>query len=429
MSVKWAAGKKFDMIRIAVIALLLASITPAAGADDYSKFDPYERGLFKDPNSFPIGVWLQQPRHASKYKSLGIDYYLGLHNGPTAEQMELLHQSGMRVIAGLNEYAQANLLNDPLVVGWMHGDEPDLALVYPRDLLQGPMGKTIIKEHWPEIYQELDLDNKDYQGWGLGAHPVNDIQKDYKRFRDIDPTRPVLIQLSKAAATNGVYKGRGDRNGKTWEYPLYMEGSDYVSFDVYPVGDGQPDKPYLVADGVEQLAKWGRGDRPQIVAIEAGFGDKAMADASQQRAQIWMAINHGASGIFYFCHRWTGEGSTKKAYADNMPIQDKVLGEGIKKINDELQQLAPVINSPSQDNLVRAANAEIDLGARVHEGKTYLFAVERGNRGSEAEFTVDGISDGKVEVIGEDREIVMKNGRFSDQFTPFQTHLYRITAL
>lgn len=416
------------MKKAVVVALLLAALSPAAGSADYAKFDPYERGLFKDPNVFPIGVWLQQPRFAAEYKALGINYFLGLDGGPTAEQMALLRESGMRVIPGLNAYAEANLLADPLVVGWMHGDEPDLAHVYPRDLLKGPTGKAIIKERWPELYEELDLDTKEYNGWGLGAHPINDVQKDYKRLRGIDPTRPVLIQLSKAAATKGVEPGRGDRSGKTWEYPLYIEGSDYVSFDIYPVAYGNPDKLYQVADGVTQLAEWGRGSRPQIVAIEAGFGDKAMADASQQRAQIWMAINHGAAGIFYFCHRWTGEGSAMKFYADNMPIRDKVLGEGIKKINAELQSLAAVINSPHIENLVQASGAEIDLGTRVHEGKTYLFAVERGNRESDAEFSVDGMKSGKVEVIGEGREIPLKDGRFVDRFTPFQTHLYRISS-
>ena len=417
-----------DMKKPLAVALLFAAILPAALSDDYAKFDPYERGLFKDPNVFPIGVWLQRPLFAAEYKALGINYYLGLHEGPTAEQMALLRESGMRVISFWNAYAEANLLEDPLVVGWMHLDEPDLAHVYPRALLKGPTGKAIIKEHWPEIYEELDLDNKEYNGWGLGSHPINDIQKKYKRLREMDPTRPVLLQLSKAVANKGLEVGRGDRSGKTWEYPLYIEGSDYVSFDIYPVAYGDPDKLYQVADGVAQLAEWGRGSRPQIVAIEAGFGDKAMADASQQRAQIWMAINHGASGIFYFCHRWTGEGSEQKFYADNMPIRDKVLGEGIKKINAELQSLAPVINSPRMENLVKVANAEIDLGARAHEGKTYLFAVERGNRESEAEFTVEGIKDGKVEVIGEGRDLILKDGKFSDKFTPFQTHLYKVSV-
>jgi len=89
------------MTKFAAIALLVVTILPAAGADDYEKYDPYQRGLCKDPNTFRIGVWLQQPRHASAYKALGINYYLGFHNDPAAQQMDLLRKSGMRVIAGL----------------------------------------------------------------------------------------------------------------------------------------------------------------------------------------------------------------------------------------------------------------------------------------------------------------------------------------
>jgi len=111
-----------------------------------------------------------------------------------------------------------------------------------------------------------------------------------------------------------------------------------------------------------------------------------------------------------------------------MPIHDKVLGEGIKKINEELQQLAPVINSPQLENPAKVANAEIDLGAWLYDGKIYLFTVERGNRESDAVFTVDGKTDGIVEVVGENREIVMKDGMFSDKFSTFQTHLYKTTS-
>ena len=39
-----------------------------------------------DPNYFPIGVWLQDPANASKYKALGINAYVGLWKGPTPEQ-------------------------------------------------------------------------------------------------------------------------------------------------------------------------------------------------------------------------------------------------------------------------------------------------------------------------------------------------------
>lgn len=39
--------------------------------------------------------------------------------------MDGIHAAGMPVVCSLNEYARKHLLDDPLVVGWSHGDEPD----------------------------------------------------------------------------------------------------------------------------------------------------------------------------------------------------------------------------------------------------------------------------------------------------------------
>ncbi len=39
------------------------------------------------PAIFPIAVWLQDPANAAKYKSAGINVYVGLWQGPTEEQI------------------------------------------------------------------------------------------------------------------------------------------------------------------------------------------------------------------------------------------------------------------------------------------------------------------------------------------------------
>lgn len=407
---------------LGILTVTAPVLRAEAGKSSFSQW----KNCPQDKNFFPIGVWVQNPAEAAKYKELGINFYFGLWDGPTAGQIQELKKHGMGVVCHFNEYAKENLLDEPTVWGWMHNDEPDLALHFPRNLLKGPGGKEIIKKHWPEVYNELDLDHKEYNGWGLGLHPVNDIQAGYQEIKKYDPERPVFIQLSMAVAQDGIEMGRGDRSGKIWEYPLYMEGSDVVSFDIYPVAYGNPDKLWQISKGIDQLKAWGSGDRPRMVILEAGFGE-VWASKHQQRAQLWLAINHGAEGIAWFVHRWIKENGQEKFYSDKMPLKHPEIGQAVKELNQEVLSLASVIHAEKPEGAATAKGAELDLGARRKDGILYLFAVERGGKAGLAEISLKDIGRAEIEVIGENRTLSCRNGTFTDDFEPWAVHLYKIT--
>lgn len=391
------------------------------GKNPYSKFETFPQG--KD--FFPIGVWLQNPRYADRYRDLGVNFYYGIWDGPNADQVAALKKHGMGLICHFNDFAKNNLLNDPTIWAWMHADEPDLAIAYPRDMLKAPGGKEIIKKHWPEVYEKLDLDNNEYNGWGMGLHPVNDVQADYKKIKADDPDRPVMLQLSKAVATDGVYVGRGDRNGKTEDYPLFFKGSDAISYDIYPVAYGEGDSLWLVPKGLDQLREWGSGDRPLMMILEAGFGEE-WANQHQQRAQLWMAINHGASGIVWFVHRWSEADGPKRMTSEKMAIDNAEVGQAVKELNGEVADLAVVLNTNPLQTGVTARGVELDLGARYHDGFLYVFAVEKQGKSGEATISINGLTNAELTVINEDRQLTAKGGQFSDTFDPWAVHLYKI---
>jgi hypothetical protein len=64
---------------------------------------------------FPLAVWLQQPVHAQKYKTLGINLYVGLWKGPTANQLATLKQAGMPVICEQNELGLSDRNRDIII--------------------------------------------------------------------------------------------------------------------------------------------------------------------------------------------------------------------------------------------------------------------------------------------------------------------------
>jgi len=186
----------------------------------------------KDDTYFPIGVWLQNPEAAVRYKAAGINLYVGLWRGPTEKQLSTLRNAGMAIICAQNEFALKNI-DDPIIIGWMHGDEPDNA----QSLGRG-------KGYGPPILPEK-------------------IVRDYQKISAADPSRPVLLNLGQGVAWDN-YIGRGVRRNHPEDYPEYVKGCDIASFDIYPVVHEKPEvsgKLEYVAKGVERLVQWAGGDK------------------------------------------------------------------------------------------------------------------------------------------------------------------------
>jgi hypothetical protein len=63
-----------------------------------------------------------------------------------------------------------------------------------------------------------------------------------------------------------------------------------------------------------------------------------------------------------------------------------------------------------------------------HEGALYIFSVAMRPGSTTVQFDVadSGRLGGEVEVIGENRRLALRSGRFEDGFGPYQVHLYRV---
>jgi hypothetical protein len=379
-----------------------------------------------DPWFFPLAVFTQAPKNAGRYKELGINVYFYLWKGPTAEQIAELKKHDMRTICEFNDYAAKHLVNDPIVLAWTHVDEPDLAIFSRDDLLADQeKAKKLVKEHWPEMYKEMDLDNKDYDGWGFGYGP-DVCRKHYERIKTFDKTRPVIIGLSQAILE--PRNGRGDRKYHDEDYPAYINGSsDIATFDIYPVAYGRADELWLVPKGVDNLNEWDNGNRPKWCAIECTFGrpDKPCATPEQMRAEIWMAIIHGARGLGFFVHHFDRNG---KYVTDAGLLQDPEMMNAVKKQTAEIRALGKVIYAPQikDVSLSTTPEAGLDFVPKRVDGHVYILASTMTTRPTAATFSVEGIDDGEVEVIGEGRVLRIEDGQFTDAFGGYDVNLYKI---
>ena len=381
--------------------LVLAGMAAAAAGEAGVAAGPYAKwthGPAGGQDFFPIAVWLQSPAKARQYRAAGFNLYVGLWRGPTEEQLAQLQEADMRVICHQTKVALQHL-DDPVLVGWMHGDEPDNA----QSLGEG-------------------------QGYGPPILPEK-IVADYERIRAADPSRPILLNLGQAVAWDN-WHGRGVRTRHPEDYPEYVKGCDIASFDIYPVTHPSPEvagKLWYVARGVDRLRDWTQGRQIVWNCIECTriSSPQSKPTPEQVRCEVWMALIHGSQGLIYFVHEW------QPKFDESALLSDPVMLAAVTKINRQIGELAPALNSPAVADLatVVAKDSLVDILVKQYGGATYLFAVAMRETPTRAVFTLRGRTGQQtVEVLGEDRTRAAKDGVFDDEFKPWDVHLYRLAA-
>ena len=401
----------------ALMAIVLVSVYADASGKEPTHTSPYvrwEKGPSHDASFFPIAVWLQSPKNASRYREAGINLYVGLWKGPTREQIEELRKHGMPAICSQNAFGIEHQDED-IIVGWMHGDEPDNA----QNMAAG----------WEDLRDaeiKVTINGMEYGKWGPPIPPSR-IVADFRRMKTIDPTRPVFLNLGQGVAWN--YPGRGIRKSHPEDYPEYVKGCDIVSYDIYPARHNTAEikgKLWYVPKGIVNLRKWSKDEQIVWNCIEcnrAGFMDEKPTP-EEVRTEVWMSLIHGSKGIIYFVHHFG-------PFVEAGLFRDQELLKSVTALNRQIARLAPVLNSPTiQDGAIVSSDNEdvpVAIMMKRHKGATYLFAVGMRNGATSATFTVQGIEGERtVEVLDEHRMLTSKGGVFKDTFGPYDVHLYRI---
>ncbi len=363
-----------------------------------SPYAKWENGPLHSADFFPIAVWLQNPAKASRYRRAGFNTYVGLWKGPTEKQLKELKAAGMKVICHQNKLA-LKYMDEPTIIGWMHGDEPDNAQ---------SLGKG--KGYGPPIKPKKIIDG-------------------YHKIRSTDPTRPVLLNLGQAVAWDG-WHGRGVRTNHSEDYLEYVKGCDIASFDIYPAVHSNPQVAgnlWYVAKGVERLNKWTDGKKVVWNCIECSrINNKQIkATPKQVKCEVWMSIIHGSMGLIYFVHEWQPKFNESALLSDGRMLSE------VTKINKQINALAPVLNSSTIDADVSVSSENEDVPvaimAKKYKAARYLFAVGMKAGSTKATFTAPALKGSlTVEVLGENRTVLSKDGVFSDSFDSWDVHLYRV---
>lgn len=390
-----------------VMLIFLALLNTAAHAETPSA--AWQNGPPNDPTYIPIGIWAQNSAYAEAYQDLGVNLYVHLHGGPTEAQLAPLHEAGMQAIARQNDYARS-LLDEqsPLletIVAWMHRDEPDNA----QPAAEGGYGPPV---------------------------PPERIQQLAEQWREVDPTRPIYLNLGWGVGWDG-WHGRGVRTNHPEDYPQYTKGSDIVSFDIYPANMRQHavhGELWRIAYGTQRLRDWTAEYKPVWSIIEARSG----VSPTQLRAQVWMSIIHGATGIVWFVHEFDSGGLvTDRAILDHDELRPV-----FRELNQQLHDFAAVIHAPtvndrlttelihgdSDDQILQEYGvAPVGAMLKEHDNALYLFAVHMRGGEARARFAIaDLAGTHEAEALGEGRTVIFRDGQLDEGFEAWDSAIYRI---
>jgi len=395
--------KRMGPLRSWIVAGILMSLagTALAGEATQAPSGPYAQWKFgpdKSPSYFPIGVWMQNPTAAPLYQKAGINLYVGLWQGPYEAQLKTLKKFGMPAVCAQNGVGLAHK-DDPIIVAWTLQDEPDNAQSLGKDKGFGP------------------------------PVPPEDVQKSYQVVREADPTRPVLLNFGEGAAWDGP-RSRGSRVNHPEDYAEYLKACDIASFAIYPAASSNPTIEgdlSLIAQGADHLTKWSDGKKIIWAFIECtrvNSGIKATPD--EVKAEVWLAITHGARGIVYFAHEF------KPHFSEQALLNDRPMLQAVTAINRQVTRLARAINAaePPGGVKVESTDASVPISAMAREldGDTYVFAVPMNEGATRAQFALQNLpGDVLMEVVGEERDLNCADGKFSDDFQSWAVHIYKIS--
>ena len=220
-----------------------------------------------------------------------------------------------------------------------------------------------------------------------------------ERVRIADPYHPTMVLTMPSPKT----------------YYEWAHIPDIFATDIYPHNSR---KPCTWISTVTDIAKRAtRNKKPLWIVLQSMKWDEKPAPTPiELRCMTYLAVNHGANGIWYFRYHDPKEREAKS--------QSPALLEAMRNLGGELHSLTPVfLHGNTDTSRLVTDRATIDLSVKKYGGKTYAIAVNTLDRSSHVEFTLEW-SSSEVSVLFESRTIRPVKNRFLDTFDPYDVHIY-----
>jgi len=370
----------------------------------------------RQDNFFPIGIYgISSPQSLSEIKKAGFNTAIIPSEG---ELVKIASDMEMKVIVNIcsgtddpNHVSSSiiSLAASPALLSWYIADEPEISPNIPEALL-------------PLV----------------------------KKLNHLDPVHPTCVAMNRA-----------------WLVSNYQMVNNLFFMDEYPV----PNMPLTwFTESLDQARNTIGSQR--LWSVVQAFGGPKYQDSGwprfptyqEIRALTYLSIIHGATGILYYCYPdafankdgWNNltrviselnflypwltkpnctqgknspaQGKNGPAQGKNGPVQGKngpaqgknspVQGENDHDLTDlKLRMLSPY-------KADAAGNPAIHFALKKVDDRLLLLAVNTLDHS--VEMSLDGLPKKHrlLNVLFENRKIVVKEGNLQDEFDPFETHIY-----
>jgi hypothetical protein len=417
---------------------------PDGGTNYFARFD--SNGPLDEPAYFPTWLWGQYdftPANVAKDKSLGFNGYYGTANS-TNENPANIANGGMWA---MTDSFASNWQASPATIGYRQGDEDDMNLgpgwdqwnagaSYPNNCTPAqPTGKCGYT-HMRTRNQQTPRDGRArIMNYGKGV-----------TFWETDAQASVFINGGGTNFTMGepggfqnlvsadVYWFTDPDTQHTSQGQCFYQGCNVggnLTFE-------QAHRAYnygLTVQRVRELDALDGKRQPVFGQIEMGWwrrevpsGGYGAIKPAEMRAAFWHTVIAGARGVVYLPFSFEGApcGTEHHIQRDTSGCYTGVQ-EMAADVNAQARTLAPVLNSKFADGYVAVTGEIATMAKQGPDGKFYVFAGNKTNTARSARFTLSGRQGTTATVIGEDRQIQIATGEFSDSFADGNTiHIYRI---
>ena len=298
------------------------------------------------------------------------------------------------------------------------------AVVHSAGLWFGKDGQGKLREAGAALRDKPAL-----LGWYLVDEPSTgregttpeDLKRLYAFMQEQDPYHPTFT----------VYCVPG-------EFELYRDTHDVFMCDPYPVGHA----PLTYVAQWTELGKRAMAGRKPVVIVPQSFGSEEgpqtqwrMPTAKEERCMGYLALVHGARGLFYYrfdvqehVPELAAAGKWPWRRIGYMPELRADTWAGFERLGPELGRLAPVMLSPEPEMAVAVSpeQPELHTALREHEGKLYLIAVNPHDEALEATVRIEGLKTQRARRVLGDAGFELEDGALRHRFEPHAVQIYTL---
>lgn len=229
--------------------------------------------------------------------------------------------------------------------------------------------------------------------------------------------------------TNHFYSVSDNINSEITKaiYPAYYAKADAIGFDIYPVAK-YCYSPFIGLRDVfsaQQELLLAAAPRPTYQWIETGRLEGECAGYPRitpaiARAEAWLAVAGGATGLGWFTHTWDPGDPTAAGGYKAYDVGPEISAEMVRT-DAQLKELAPALTSTSINT---STDAPLASGGRIFARVRYAITVNASAETVKGSVKVAGLGTQPVNALWEGRTLISRDGAIADTWGPHAVHVY-----